>query len=110
MRVLSDWRLTPWRLAVHVASATAVVADLHLGYDRVRRRNGEAVPLRPLRDELRPLAEGLRQEHVNRLLVAGDLFEDARVEREDMIEALLAWLADHEIVLVAVVPGNHDRG
>lgn len=110
MIVLDDWLLTTWRAAVHVPTRTAVVADLHLGYDRVRRKNGEAVPVRPMRDVLRPLAEGMRESSTRRLLIAGDLFEDARVEREETIDELLAWIAEREIELVGVVPGNHDRG
>jgi metallophosphoesterase superfamily enzyme len=110
MRVLDDWLLTPGRVAVHLPTGTAVAADLHLGYDRVRRRNGEAVPLRPLRDELLPLALALRAYGLTRLVVAGDLFEDGRVERESMTDELMEWLDSETVELVGVVPGNHDRG
>jgi uncharacterized protein len=110
MRVLDDWLLTPRRLAVHEPTATGVVADLHLGYDRVRRRNGEAVPVRAIRDELAALARALREGGVSRLAIAGDLFEDGRVERDEMIDGLLAWLDAEGVELVGVVPGNHDRG
>jgi putative SbcD/Mre11-related phosphoesterase len=110
MRVLDEWLLTPWRVAVHLPSMTAVVADLHLGYDRVRRRNGEAVPERPTCDELRPLLMAMRQTKTSRLVVAGDLFEDARVERAELIDELALWLIASGVELVAVVPGNHDRG
>src|SRR3954469_14587931 len=94
MRVLDDWLLTPWRVAVHLPTVTAVAADLHLGYDRVRRRNGEAVPPRGLADELAPLAEALRRSGVRRLVIAGDLFEDARVERDEVVAEFAAWLPD----------------
>jgi putative SbcD/Mre11-related phosphoesterase len=110
MRVLNDWLLTPWRVAVHLPDATAVVADLHLGYDRVRRRGGEAVPVRTVRDELSPLLRALRDTGARRLVVAGDLFEDARVERAELIEEFAAWVADAGVELAGVVPGNHDRG
>lgn len=109
MRVLDEWMLTPYRVALHLPSATAVVADLHLGYDRVRRRNGEAVPARAVSEELAPLAQALRQTNVRRLVIAGDLFEDARVERDEMVEEVARWLASG-VELVGVVPGNHDRG
>jgi putative SbcD/Mre11-related phosphoesterase len=110
MRARDEWRLTPGRVAIHRATATAVAADLHLGYDRVRRRGGEAVPTRPLAEELAPLAAVLRGEGISRLVIAGDLFEDGRVEREEMVEELLDWLERERIELVGVVPGNHDRG
>ena len=55
MRVLDDWLLTPSRTAIHLPTATAVIADLHLGYDRVRRRGGEAVPTLSVAQDLDPL-------------------------------------------------------
>lgn len=110
MRVLGDWLLTPARVAIHLPTRTAVAADLHLGYDRVRRRGGEAIPFRRIAEELGPLARVLAAEAVSRVVIAGDLFEDARHQRDEMVEELRAWLADHAVDLVAVVPGNHDRG
>jgi metallophosphoesterase superfamily enzyme len=109
MRVLGDWLLTPRRVAVHLPTRTAVAADLHLGYDRVRRRNGESVPARAVRDELAPLAAALCENEVKRLVIAGDLFEDARVERDAILDELLAWLDGEGVELAGVVPGNHDR-
>src|SRR6187551_2205236 len=106
MRVLDEWLLTPWRVAVHLPSATAVSADLHLGYDRVRRRNGDAAPARAVRDELSPLAEALGEAGVRRLVIAGDLFEDARVERYELVAEVASWLSSTGVELVGVVPGN----
>jgi hypothetical protein len=110
MRVLGEWLLCPARLAVHLPTATAVVADLHLGYDRVRRRGGEAVPARTVAEELRSLREALAAQGVRRLALAGDLLEDGRCQREEVMAELLAWLATAGVELVGVVPGNHDRG
>ena len=42
MRVHEDWLLTAQRVAIHVPTRTAVLADLHLGYDAARQRRGEA--------------------------------------------------------------------
>jgi putative SbcD/Mre11-related phosphoesterase len=105
-----DWLLTPQRVAVHLPTRTAVAADLHLGYDRVRRRGGEAVPERSIEEELGPLRRSLEEQGVSRLVIAGDLFEDGRFERDEMVEDLLGWAARHSVELTAVVPGNHDRG
>jgi putative SbcD/Mre11-related phosphoesterase len=110
MRALDEWELTPWRVAIHVPTSTAVAADLHLGYDRVRRRGGEAVPARTVAEELAPLAAGLHASGIRRLVIAGDLFEDARIDRDEMIEEFLDYLERECIELVSVVPGNHDRG
>jgi putative SbcD/Mre11-related phosphoesterase len=103
-----DFLLSRARFAVHVPSGTAVVADLHLGYGRVRRRGGDAVPMPSIAEELEALAGGLREVGVGRVVVAGDLFEDGRYQRDEMETELLAWLAEQSVEL-AVVPGNHDR-
>jgi putative SbcD/Mre11-related phosphoesterase len=110
MRAHDEWLLAAGRAAIHLPTETAVVADLHLGYDRVRRRRGEAVPVRSIADELEPLRLTLSAHEISRLVIAGDLFEDARHQRDEMVEELQAWLADHGVELAAVVPGNHDRG
>ncbi len=103
-----DWLLLPQRIALHEASATAVIADVHLGYAQARRRLGDAIPLPRVRDELAPLAEAARAHDIRQLLVAGDLFErgyDAKICGE-----LIDLLAEWRIALLGVVPGNHDRG
>jgi metallophosphoesterase superfamily enzyme len=113
MRVLADWLLTPQRVAVHLPSATAVAADLHLGYGLARRRGGEAVPVRPLAEHLAPLEGVIGRHEVGRLVVAGDLLEDGRHGGEGeagLAAQLLAWLGGVGCELAGVVPGNHDRG
>lgn len=108
MRTLTDWLLTPERVAVHGPTATAVVADLHLGYDLIRRRAGEAVPAVDLNDVLAGLRRALVRHGVGRLIIAGDLFEDGRHGGEMVVE-LVRWLERVGVELVGVVPGNHDR-
>src|SRR5947207_2149998 len=103
-----EWLLTPERVAVHRPSCCAVVADLHLGYGQARRRGGEAVPAPTLATYLRPLATAMQRHDVSRLVVAGDLFEDGRCEREALVAELLDWVASAGMELVAVVKGNHD--
>jgi putative SbcD/Mre11-related phosphoesterase len=107
-RVLGEWLLTPERVALHLPSATAVVADPHLGYDEARRRGGEAVPERPVDEQLAPLGRALARHGCRRLVVAGDLLEDGRCR--DALSAFRAWLGAAGVELVGVVPGNHDAG
>jgi metallophosphoesterase superfamily enzyme len=108
MRVHENWLLTPERAAVHLPTATLVVADLHLGYDRARRRAGEAVPEARLAGVLAPLARALAREGAARLVIAGDLFEDAWCPQ--LAAELREWLAGVGVELLGVAPGNHDRG
>src|SRR5947209_7596191 len=108
MRVHDEWVLTPERAAVHLPTATAVVADLHLGYSEARRRGGEAVPLADLKQILLPLLRVFGMHRVRRLIIAGDLFEVAY--SDELAGALLDWLQSSGVELAGVVPGNHDRG
>jgi uncharacterized protein len=107
MLVHQDWLLTAERAAVYLPEATAVIADVHLGYDRARRRGGEAVPLTDLDAALGGLRRLVARTDVRRLVVAGDLFEDGRLCGG--AAELLRWFVDLRVELTAVVLGNHDR-
>jgi putative SbcD/Mre11-related phosphoesterase len=107
MRVHTDWLLTPERAAVHVPTATAVLADLHLGYDQVRRRGGDAIPDFGLDDTFASLSSLAARTAVRRLVIAGDLCESAGCG--DTVAAFLDGLGRIGVELAGVVPGNHDR-
>jgi putative SbcD/Mre11-related phosphoesterase len=107
VRVHGEWELTPQRVAVHQPTATAVVADLHLGYSEARRRRGDAVPASALEKALDPLGSVLERYGLRRLLIAGDLFEDGVDDK--VLDRLLAWLRCRRMDWLGVVPGNHDR-
>ena len=107
MVVLDEWLLTAARAAVHLPSAAAVVADVHLGYGEARRRGGDAVPLADPADALAPLLRLVEQHALRRLVIAGDLFEAGA--RDELADALVDWCERAKLAL-AVVPGNHDRG
>lgn len=104
---VADWLLTPQRAAIHLPTATAVIADLHLGYDQVRQRSGEAVPCGDARASEQRLAALVREHGVRRLVVAGDLLEDGR--QSTAVLAFREGLQRIGMDLVGVVPGNHDR-
>jgi uncharacterized protein len=108
MRVLDDWILTAERVAVHVPSATAVVADLHLGYAEARQRGGEAVPHDALDEQLAGLRRVMERHEARHLVIAGDLLEEGCCRQT--LAAFRAWLNKSGIKLTAVVPGNHDIG
>jgi metallophosphoesterase superfamily enzyme len=78
-----------------------------LGYAEARCRDGEAVPILPVADILAPLRRVFATHDVQRLVVAGDLFEDGPSAK--LIEEMFVWLKDVLVELAAVVPGNHDR-
>ena len=108
MLVHDEWLLTPARVAVHLPTATAVLADLHLGYNDARRRDGEAVPAADLTLILAPLRPVLVSQGVRWVVIAGDLFEAGPADA--LADELLGWMRAAGVELAGVAPGNHDRG
>ncbi len=108
VQVCTDWLLTPHRAAIHLPTATAVVADLHLGYGAARQGGGDAVPSAGLQETIADLESLFKEFSPNRLVIAGDLLETGRLPA--LAHDLLCWLTKTGVDLVAVTPGNHDRG
>src|SRR5437588_13110319 len=104
---MPDWRLTPQRAAVHLPTRTAVVGDIHWGYDTARRSSGEAVPVIRSEHALAPLAALAATWDVHRLVVAGDLLEGPSAIAD--LDNFLSGLSQLKLELIALVPGNHDR-
>ena len=105
-----DWRLTPEGAAIHPGEQTAVVADVHLGYEWARGAAGDCVIAHSLDETLARLALVLAHLPVTRLIVAGDLVESPRPCRRtrDDVRRLREWLAERGVSLL-VLEGNHDR-
>ncbi len=108
MRVFDEWLLTPFRLAVHEPTATAVIADVHLGYREARQQTGDAVPLLDVSTQLSPLRQARARYVFDKLVVAGDLFERG-VDRS-LLDRFLNALGELRVRFAGLVPGNHDRG
>lgn len=103
-----DWQLTAERVMIHQPTATAVLADMHLGYVAARRGDGEAVPHFGEAERLDYLVRILQHWQVKQVVIAGDLVESAR----HGYEAASNWVAELSALQMAVhlVPGNHDEG
>ncbi len=103
------WTLAPEGAAVHQGETTAVISDVHLGYEWARGRGGDLIPAHSLAETLAKLEGLLARTRIGRLVVAGDLVESAlpcpRTARD--ARGLAAWLADRGVSLVAL-SGNHD--
>ena len=108
MGLFEQWRLLPQRFAVHEPSATAVLADVHLGYSAARQRLGDAIPWRTVAEEMQPFSDVAQSLDVRAVIVAGDLFE--RGYDASLYQQFLEVLSRLGIALVGAVPGNHDRG
>jgi putative SbcD/Mre11-related phosphoesterase len=105
------WLFTPEGAAIHPGERTAVVADVHLGYEWARGAAGDCVPAHSLAETLARLASVLARAAITRLIVAGDLVESARPCHRTAADGrrLEEWLGSRGVSLV-VVEGNHDRG
>ena len=105
------WSLTSEGAAIHAAERTAVVADVHLGYEWARGAAGDCVPAHSLADTMARLALVLARAPIVTLVVAGDLVEPHRPCRRTLadVRRLQDWLASRGVALLAV-EGNHDRG
>ncbi len=110
-RAVGDWILTPEGAAVHPGERTAVIADVHLGYEWARGAAGDCVPAHSLEETLARLDAVFRRVRIARLVVAGDLVESARPCRRTAadVRRLHDWLASRGVDLLAL-EGNHDRG
>jgi metallophosphoesterase superfamily enzyme len=108
MRLFDEWQLLPQRFAVHEPSATAVLADVHLGYTAARQRLGDAIPWRTVVEEMQPLVDAAGTHELRALIVAGDLFE--RGYDAGLYQQFLEVLDRQHIHFLGLVPGNHDRG
>jgi putative SbcD/Mre11-related phosphoesterase len=107
--MFEGWQLTPYGAAIHLREQTAVIADLHLGYEWARGAAGDCIPAHSLAEVLASLAGVLGAARVSRLIVAGDLVESARdCDRTSAdLGALRTWLAARGVSLLAIA-GNHD--
>ena len=65
------WTLLPEAAAVFEAEKTAVVADVHLGYEWARAAGGDVVPSHSLRETVARLDRLFHRASINRLIVAG---------------------------------------
>jgi putative SbcD/Mre11-related phosphoesterase len=103
--------LSPEGAAIHRLERTAVIADVHLGYEWARGAAGDCVPAHSLEETVERLATVLEHASITRLIVAGDLVESARPchRTADDVRRLRAWLKALGVEMI-LVAGNHDRG
>src|SRR3954462_9306477 len=101
------WNLYPEGAAGYEGELTAVIADVHLGYEWARGRTGDCVPAHSLAETLAKPTLLIARTRIDQSVVAGDLVESPRPCRRTNadVASLTRWLADHEISLVALA-GN----
>lgn len=104
------WLLTPEGAAIRPDEATAVIADVHLGYEWARGAAGDCIPAHSFDETRERLDRMLARGVVRRLIVAGDLVESSRpcARTAADVARLGSWLAARGVELLVTL-GNHDR-
>ncbi len=103
------WHLAWEGAAVHIESQTAVIADVHLGYEWARGSGGDMVPSHSLHETIARLSSLLDRIEIDRLVVAGDLVESSSPCLRTASDArrFRQWLQARNVSLVTL-QGNHD--
>jgi putative SbcD/Mre11-related phosphoesterase len=103
------WWFAPEGAALQLAQRTAVIADVHLGYEWARGRGGDCLPMHSLAETLSKLSRLLSGLSLERVVVAGDLVESPALCRRTLadVHCLRDWLGERGVELV-VLAGNHD--
>src|SRR4051812_15906151 len=98
------WLLTPEGAAVHRDERTAVIADVHLGYEWARGAAGDCVPAHSLDETLTRLSTLLERAEIEVLVVAGDLVESPTFCRRTAadVHRLAAWIQARGVRLVTL--------
>jgi len=103
-------RLLPERALLWPEEATLLVADLHLDKAEAFRRAGRPMPHAAARADLDALAALAVQHRAERVVVLGDLYHAPGGSQAPATrDALADWRQRHPELLLALVPGNHDR-
>jgi putative SbcD/Mre11-related phosphoesterase len=107
--LVDGWQPVPEGGAVHCGEATAVIADVHLGYEWARGAAGDCVPAHSLGETVAKLERLLAGRVIDRLIVAGDLVESPRPcgRTAADLARLVSWLHERGVRLV-LIRGNHD--
>lgn len=105
----ADILLLPGRAAFLPATATLLVADLHLGKAATFRNAGIPVPEGSAQADLLRLEALVRDTAARRLIVLGDLFHARSGCTQQVFDEFAAARARMTGTEVLLIPGNHDR-
>ena len=100
--------LLPELAALHVASRTLFVADLHLGKSATFRARGLPVPAGTTQDNLGRLSALVQRHDVARIVFLGDLLHSRHAQQASVVTPVHAWREAHAALQCVLVRGNHD--
>ena len=105
----ADILLLPGRAALLPATATLLVADLHLGKAATFRSAGIPVPEGSAQSDLARLERLVHDTSARRLVILGDLFHAKSGCTETVFAEFAATRTRFKATEVILVVGNHDR-
>ena len=101
-------QLLPELAALHVASRTLFVADLHLGKSATFRARGLPVPAGTTQDNLQRLTALVHRHDAARIVFLGDLLHSRHAQQASAVAPVHAWREAHAALQCVLVRGNHD--
>ena len=103
---MKDVLLTPEKAAV--VGNTAVIADLHLGFENVLQERGYALPRLQLKEIKKQVKNIVEKYDISKIVIAGDLKHEFSKNLPYEWEDVREFIESVEVEL-EVVRGNHDN-
>ncbi len=100
-----EFQLTPEKALIHLATHSALLADLHLGKSAHFRKSGIAVPGQIIFNELLRLARLIKKYDLQNMYFLGDLFHSHLNNEWQIFED---FLREHQHMNFMLIKGNHD--
>ncbi|AEA46243.1 metallophosphoesterase [Archaeoglobus veneficus] len=104
---IGNVELTPEKAVI--IENTAIIADLHLGFENVMQDYGVAFPRMQIRDIIANTRKILKKYDIERLIIAGDLKHEFSRNLPYEWEDVEAFLKAFSGVKIEVIRGNHDN-
>lgn len=101
--------LLPERAVYWRRTSTLLLADVHLGKASTLQAAGIPVPEGHDKDDLARLSSIIRAMSVERVVVLGDWIHAHAGMHGRLLDTIRQWRAQHAVVAIDWVPGNHDR-
>lgn len=99
--------LTPEKAVI--IDRTAIIADLHLGFENVMQTKGIALPRLQIREISSHVEKIIEKYRVRKIIIAGDLKHEFSRNLPYEWEDVKAFLRLFQDIEVSIVRGNHDN-
>lgn len=99
-------KLTPEKAAI--IDKTAIIADLHLGFENVMQMKGVAIPRMQIRSILNSIKKIIKKYNVNKLIIAGDLKHEFSKNLPYEWEDVKTFIESLDVD-ISIIRGNHDN-